>query len=235
MYDPANWLEIDPVNGRISTIAILDRESPYVKNTCTMLPSWLLIMASSTYTHSKYCLDLCSIDKQNLVATIDRPQNLEPQRYIPPASGTGTLQMYLLDINDTSSRVPPEVEMCEKPDPNAVNITASDPDLTPNAGPFAFELANRPSDVRRNWTLSRVNGEYAQLRLQISSLASGIYEVPIMITDSGNLPMSNTSYLKVKVCQCDHHGDCVDMERIIAAGLGTGAIIAILICIIILL
>lgn len=32
MYDPANWLEIDPVNGQISTIAILDRESPYVKN-----------------------------------------------------------------------------------------------------------------------------------------------------------------------------------------------------------
>lgn len=78
-------------------------------------------------------------------------------------------------------------------------------------------------------------GEYAQLRLRISSLASGIYKVPIMITDSGNLPMSNTSYLRVKVCQCDHHGDCVDMERIIAAGLGTGAIIAILICIIILL
>lgn len=32
MYDPANWLQIDPFNGRISTIAILDRESPYVKN-----------------------------------------------------------------------------------------------------------------------------------------------------------------------------------------------------------
>ena len=78
-------------------------------------------------------------------------------------------------------------------------------------------------------------GEYAQLRLRVSFLASGIYEVPILITDSGNLPMSNTSFLRVKVCQCDHHGDCVDMERIIAAGLGTGAIIAILICIIILL
>lgn len=78
-------------------------------------------------------------------------------------------------------------------------------------------------------------GEYAQLRLQLGSLSSGIYEIPVMITDSGNLPMSNTSYLRVKVCQCDHHGDCVDMERIIAAGLGTGAIIAILICIIILL
>lgn len=79
----------------------------------------------------------------------------------PPASGTGTLQMYLLDINDNAPHVfPPEVEMCEKPVPNAINITASDPDLTPNAGPFAFELAGRPLDIRRNWTLNRVNGQY---------------------------------------------------------------------------
>ncbi|MEQ2240540.1 Chromodomain-helicase DNA-binding protein [Ilyodon furcidens] len=32
IYDPANWLLIDPVNGTISTIAILDRESPLIKN-----------------------------------------------------------------------------------------------------------------------------------------------------------------------------------------------------------
>lgn len=32
MSDPASWLQVDPFNGRISTIAILDRESPYVKN-----------------------------------------------------------------------------------------------------------------------------------------------------------------------------------------------------------
>uniref|UniRef100_A0A8C8MDW7 Cadherin domain-containing protein n=1 Tax=Oncorhynchus tshawytscha TaxID=74940 RepID=A0A8C8MDW7_ONCTS len=200
VFDPANWLKIDPVNGRISTIAVLDRESPYVKN-------------------NLYNITFMATDNG-----------------IPPASGTGTLQMYLLDINDNAPRVfPPEVEMCEKPEPNTINITASDPDLTPNAGPFAFELAKRPADARRNWTLTRLNGEYAQIRLRIGFLESGIYEVPIIITDSGNLPMSNTSYLQVKVCQCDHHGDCVDMERIIAAGLGTGAIIAILICIIILL
>lgn len=78
----------------------------------------------------------------------------------PAASGTGTLQIYLLDINDNAPHVfPPEVELCEKPAPNAVNITASDPDLSPNAGPFAFELAGRPSDVRRNWTLSRLDGQ----------------------------------------------------------------------------
>lgn len=102
-------------------------------------------------------------------------------------------------------------------------------DQLPHLPVFQFPFLSTPPSS--SYTL----GEYAQLRLRISSLASGIYEVPIMITDSGNLPMSNTSYLRVKVCQCDHHGDCVDMERIIAAGLGTGAIIAILICIIILL
>ena len=32
LSDPANWLKIDSVNGQITTIAVLDRESPNVKN-----------------------------------------------------------------------------------------------------------------------------------------------------------------------------------------------------------
>ncbi|GAA6067760.1 cadherin-2-like [Tachysurus ichikawai] len=32
LSDPADWLRIDPSNGRITTIAVLDRESPYVQN-----------------------------------------------------------------------------------------------------------------------------------------------------------------------------------------------------------
>ncbi|XP_023671447.2 cadherin-2-like isoform X2 [Paramormyrops kingsleyae] len=200
LYDPANWLRIDPANGQISTMALLDRESPYVQNN----------LYNATF--------------------------LASDNGIPPASGTGTLQIFLLDINDNAPHVfPREAEMCERPEPNGINITAIDGDIHPNAGPFAFELSSRPSTVRRNWTITRLSGNYAQLSLRISYLESGIYEVPIIITDSGNLPMVNTSYLRVKVCQCDHNGDCVDMERIVAAGLGTGAIIAILLCIIILL
>lgn len=69
--------------------------------------------------------------------------------------------MYLVDINDNAPHVfPPEVEMCERPAPNGINVSASDPDLNPNAGPFAFELLGRPLDVQRNWTLSRVSGQY---------------------------------------------------------------------------
>lgn len=84
----------------------------------------------------------------------------------PTASGTGTLQIYLLDINDNAPQVfPHEVEMCEKPAPNAINITASDPDLSANAGPFGFELVGRLFETHSNWTLSRLNGQCSVLLL----------------------------------------------------------------------
>lgn len=84
-------------------------------------------------------------------------------------------------------------------------------------------------------TLFSHTGDHAQLSLRIRFLEAGIYDVPIVITDSGNPHASSTSLLKVKVCQCDLNGDCTDVDRIVGAGLGTGAIIAILLCIIILL
>lgn len=78
-------------------------------------------------------------------------------------------------------------------------------------------------------------GDYAQLSLRISYLEAGVYDVPVIVTDSGNPPLYNMSVIKVKVCPCDENGDCTTIGAVAAAGLGTGAIIAILICIIILL
>ncbi|KAM6209548.1 cadherin-2 [Sarcoramphus papa] len=200
LSDPANWLKIDPVNGQITTTAVLDRESIYVQNN----------MYNATF--------------------------LASDNGIPPMSGTGTLQIYLLDINDNAPQVnPKEATTCETLQPNAINITAVDPDIDPNAGPFAFELPDTPASIKRNWTIVRISGDHAQLSLRIRFLEAGIYDVPIVITDSGNPHASSTSVLKVKVCQCDINGDCTDVDRIVGAGLGTGAIIAILLCIIILL
>lgn len=78
---------------------------------------------------------------------------------IPPMSGTGTLQIYLLDINDNAPQVhPKEATTCETLQPNAINITAVDPDIDPNAGPFAFELPDTPASIKRNWTIVRISG-----------------------------------------------------------------------------
>ncbi|XP_053338370.1 cadherin-4-like [Clarias gariepinus] len=154
----------------------------------------------------------------------------------PPASSTGTLQIFLIDVNDNApSLVPHDAQICERSHMNSVNITAVDADTDPNVGPFVFELPLHPSIIRRNWTVSRINGDFARLSLRIQFLESGVYEVPISVSDSGNPPLSNRSVIKVKVCPCDEHGDCTALGAVAAAGLGTGAIIAILICIIILL
>lgn len=59
--------------------------------------------------------------------------------------------------------------------------------------------------------------------------------MPVIVSDSGNPPLSNRSIIKVKVCHCDENRECTTIGAVAAAGLGTGAIIAILICIIILL
>lgn len=78
-------------------------------------------------------------------------------------------------------------------------------------------------------------GDYAQLKLRISYLEASVYEIPVIVSDSGNPPLSNRSTIRVKVCPCDDNGDCSATGAVAAAGLGTGAIIAILISIIILL
>ena len=79
---------------------------------------------------------------------------------IPPASGTGTLQIYLIDINDNAPELlPMDAKACEKPSLNAINITAADADVDPNIGPYVFELPFVPASVRNNWTVTRLNGE----------------------------------------------------------------------------
>ncbi|XP_024125612.1 cadherin-4 isoform X3 [Oryzias melastigma] len=204
LSDPANWLRINRTNGQITTMALLDRESMYVRNN----------MYEATFL------------------AYDNGKSGSPQ-----ASGTGTLQIYLIDVNDNPPvLVPREAQVCERSRPNSrINITASDADTDPNVGPFVFELPSFPPSVRRNWTISRLSGDYAQLKLRISYLEAGMYEIPIIVSDSGNPPLSNRSVIRVKVCPCDHNGDCSATGAVAAAGLGTGAIIAILICIIILL
>ncbi|KAG1935610.1 cadherin-2 isoform X1 [Pimephales promelas] len=200
LSDPANWLRIDPMNGHITTIGVLDRESPFVQD--------------NIYTATFLVTD----------------------SGIPPASSTGTLQILLLDVNDNAPEVfPPETVMCEKPENNGINITALDADIDPNTGPFSFDLPLQPIDVRKNWTITRLSGDYAQLLLKMDFLENGIYKIPIIITDSGKMPMSNTSYLRVKVCVCDPDGDCTEQERVTSAGLGTGLMITLLLGILLLL
>lgn len=80
------------------------------------------------------------------------------------------------------------------------------------------------------WILTQRNG--------YNSLQKSVYHVPVVISD-GDFPMqSSTSTLTVRVCSCDREGNMklCNAEALTArAGLSTGALVAILLCVIILL
>lgn len=80
------------------------------------------------------------------------------------------------------------------------------------------------------WILTRRNS--------YSSLQKSVYHVPVVISD-GEFPMqSSTNTLTVQVCTCDRDGNMklCNAEALTArAGLSTGALVAILLCVVILL
>lgn len=64
-----------------------------------------------------------------------------------------------------------------------------------------------------------------------------MYRLPVLIVDSGSPALSSTNTLSVRVCECDSDGVALSCGAVAytATGLSTGALLAILGCIITLL
>ncbi|XP_028306986.1 cadherin-13 [Gouania willdenowi] len=120
----------------------------------------------------------------------------------PPATGTGTLIIYLQDYNDNAPYVVPSVaRVCEDAhDMNVAIVGGWDKDLPPNAAPFKIELGKQPG-LDKTWRVSRVNSTHSQIML-LHSLKKANYQLPLLITDSGVPPLSNNTEVKVQVCIC---------------------------------
>uniref|UniRef100_A0AAX7TB22 Cadherin domain-containing protein n=1 Tax=Astatotilapia calliptera TaxID=8154 RepID=A0AAX7TB22_ASTCA len=76
------------------------------------------------------------------------------------------------------------------------------------------------------------------LRKGFSRLTQDVYYLPIEINDNGIPAMSSTNTLTIRVCSCDSKDtilSCNVEPYVLPAGLSTGALIAILACIVILL
>lgn len=76
------------------------------------------------------------------------------------------------------------------------------------------------------------------LRKGFSRLTQDVYFLPIEINDNGIPAMSSTNTLTIRVCSCDSKNtilSCNVEPYVLPAGLSTGALIAILACIVILL
>lgn len=75
-------------------------------------------------------------------------------------------------------------------------------------------------------------------RRRFSRTIQDVYYLPIMISDGGIPSLSSSSTLTIRVCACERDGrvrTCHAEAFLSSAGLSTGALIAILLCVVILL
>ncbi|XP_069822187.1 cadherin-1-like [Dendropsophus ebraccatus] len=138
----------------------------------------------------------------------------------PVATGTGTLQLILLDVNDNGPFLEDrDVIMCQR-SPNPLLIGIIDRDEKPNTDPYTAEI-NR--EARDNWTATVVNNQF-EIKPK-KDLAEDIYTVLVTIMDSQML--KNTTTLKIQVCQCQDGTTCNEAKAL-AGGMGIPVILGIL-------
>ncbi|XP_064804943.1 cadherin-7-like isoform X4 [Oncorhynchus masou masou] len=162
----------------------------------------------------------------------------------PTKIGKGFVVITVLDINDNAPvfAIVYETLLCENAAPGQViqTISAVDKDESPSGHLFYFAL---PASVvsNSNFTLRDNKDNTASIvtkRGGFRRQEQMLYRLPVLIVDNGSPALSSTNTLSVNVCDCDSDGvaqSCGAMPYTLPAGLSTGALVAVLGCIITLL
>ncbi|KAL7984423.1 hypothetical protein Chor_002993, partial [Crotalus horridus] len=157
--------------------------------------------------------------------TLDRETNavhnitvLAMESQNPSQIGRGYVAITILDINDNAPEFAMDYEttVCENAVPGQKMFLSS----------FCLflDLDNTASILTRRNSFRRQE--------------QSVYYLPIFILDSGSPSLSSTNTLTIRVCDCDADGiaqTCNAEAYILPAGLSTGALIAILACVLTLL
>ncbi|KAM4691990.1 cadherin-like protein 26 [Rhinophrynus dorsalis] len=129
---------------------------------------------------------------------------------IPSKTGSGTILLYLSDINDhTPHLVAPYMEICEQMSGQAFSVQAADKDLEPYGGPFKFELADDSKSIKDTWKIEKSLDDSVQL-LMLRSLPRGNHTVPLNIYDRQGTLGKET--LVVRLCACPDGQTCEKMQ-----------------------
>ncbi|KAL8179578.1 UNVERIFIED_CONTAM: hypothetical protein K2H54_068616 [Gekko kuhli] len=152
---------------------------------------------------------------------------------VPPQTGTGTIQLFLFDVNDNAPKlIAPYLEVCEGTEKALFQIQAEDKDDFPHAGPFTFHLVESTESPKDVWKLGQNFGDSAEL-LMLKSLSVGNYSVPFRILDKQAFSRDQSLY--VRVCSCLDGSTCDPEIAYASAVVGGGAVAAILAAILLLL
>ncbi|XP_040187276.1 cadherin-like protein 26 isoform X2 [Rana temporaria] len=150
----------------------------------------------------------------------------------PPATGTGTISLYVSDINDnTPELTTPYMSRCDHQLDAPFTVQATDKDMDPFAGPFKFDLADHSKSMTQTWQVKHVSDNTAEI-IMLKSLTKGNYTIPFDIYDRQGT--YKTQNLNIRVCSCP---DQINCEKMAPASyqLGGGAIAAIFIALLLFL
>ncbi|KAJ8339929.1 hypothetical protein SKAU_G00345620 [Synaphobranchus kaupii] len=134
-------------------------------------------------------------------------------------SSSTTVELTLRETNDFAPLlVPLTGTMCRDADVAAgLVLSAVDLDLPPQAAPFSFSLPDKGIAV--NWTLIQLNETHTVLQALVE-LESGLYFIPVSVSDSGTPSLFADHVVNVTLCDCGVAGGC---DAVAAAMLGAGA------------
>nr|XP_057915926.1 cadherin-7-like isoform X2 [Doryrhamphus excisus] len=161
----------------------------------------------------------------------------------PNQIGKGLAIVTVLDVNDNAPvfAIDYETLLCENTTPGTViqTVSAVDEDEPQNGHRFYFALDAAVAG-NQNFTLRDNKDNTASILTKRGGFRrreQPVYRLPVLIVDSGSPALSSTNTLSVRVCECDADGVALSCGAVAytATGLSTGALLAILGCIITLL
>ncbi|XP_069071735.1 B-cadherin-like isoform X1 [Pleurodeles waltl] len=139
----------------------------------------------------------------------------------PPRSGTGTLLLKVLDVNDNAPEPVPRIFQICIQNPLPQNLKIVDLDLEPHTFPYTVELS---PESMENWT-AEVNDKVLAIK-PLRQLEQRTYTIAVTLHDREGVFKLTT--IEATACNCD--GDSMDCEHkaFIAGGMGVPAILGIL-------
>lgn len=145
-----------------------------------------------------------------------------------PATGTGTLEIKLDDVNDNSPSINERIiEVCSKESAPQL-LTIMDADSDGFAAPFRVELQGTS---KNNWTATMNDTKTGIILTLVRPLPKGQYSVVLRVADNQGLEQDST--LQATVCDCT--GPDVVCSPLGRAGVGLPGILGILGAILLLL
>ncbi|KAF5912167.1 hypothetical protein HPG69_003443 [Diceros bicornis minor] len=162
----------------------------------------------------------------------------------PKQSSRVPLYIKVLDVNDNAPEFAEfyETFVCEKAKADQLiqTLRAIDKDDPYSGHQFSFSLAPEAASGS-NFTIQDNKDNTAGILTRKNGYnrhEMSTYLLPVVISDNDYPVQSSTGTVTVRVCACDHHGNmqsCHAEALVHPTGLSTGALIAILLCIVTLL